>query len=64
MQEELKDKMKSLHAMKAELDMRHAQVDDYKFNMRQMQVGWLPSSQDPSNAVRGWLGFPMFASVC
>lgn len=24
--------------MKAELDMRHAQVDDYKYNIKQMQV--------------------------
>ena len=37
-QEDLKEKVKSLHAMKAELDMRHAQVDDYKFSIKQMQV--------------------------
>ena len=38
LQEDLKEKVKSLQSIKAELDMRHAQVDDYKFNIKQMQV--------------------------
>ena len=39
LQEDLKEKVRNLQSMKAELDMRHAQVDDYKFNIKQMQVG-------------------------
>ena len=38
LQEDLKEKTKNLQSMKAELDMRHAQVDDYKFNIKQMHV--------------------------
>ena len=38
LQAEVKEKCKQLRAVKGELDLRHAQVDDYKLSIRQMQV--------------------------
>lgn len=46
LQAEVKQKCKQLQAVKGELDMRHAQVDDYKLSIKQMQVNkWLASHQ-------------------
>lgn len=38
MQAELREKVKQLQAVKGELDMRHAQCDDYKMFIKRMQA--------------------------
>ena len=38
LQADLREKAKRLHAMRGELGLRHAQVDDYKMSIKRMQV--------------------------
>ena len=38
MQAQYREKVKQLKAVKGELDMRHAQVDDYKLSIRRMEA--------------------------
>ena len=61
LQANLREKAKRLHAMRGELGLRHAQVDDYKLSIKRMQV---PPTSGGCPAYKSAGAEPLVCSFC